>query len=94
LDYWFTSYREAALWLNKNAPANAKIRGDGPTYLLEPYLRPDLKLQPTGNPGEPYDYFISTSRYNQDLTSYPDAKVIYSVERDGAVLAVIKQLSP
>ena len=42
----------------------------------------------------PYDYFISTSRYNQDLTSYPKAKVIYSVERAGAVLAVIKQLSP
>ena len=94
LDYWFTSYREAALWLNKNAPANANFGGDGPTYLLEPYLRSDLKLQPTSDPGEPYDYFISTSRYNQDLTSYPDAKVIYSVERDGAVLAVIKQLSP
>ena len=94
LDYWFTSYREVGLWLNTNVPANAKIGGDGPTYLLEPYLRPDLKLQPASNPNEGYDYFITTSRYNQDSTSYPDAKVIYSVERDGAILAVVKQLSP
>jgi hypothetical protein len=94
LDYWFTSYHQVALWLNTNVPANANVGGDGPTYLLEQYLRPDLTLQPASNPNQPYDYFISTSRYNQDSTSYPDAKVIYSVERDGAILAVIKQLSP
>jgi hypothetical protein len=94
LDYWATSYHEAALWLNKNAPAKAKIGGDGPTYLVDMYLRPDLQLQEKNHPNEQYDYFISTSRYNEDLTSYPDAKVIYSVGRDGAVLAVIKQLSP
>ena len=94
LDYWATSYREAALWLNKNAPANAKIGGDGPIYLVELYLRPDLHLQQKNNPNEQVDYFISTSRYNQDLTSYLTAKVIHSIERDGAVLTVIKQLSP
>ncbi len=94
LDYWFTAYSEAARWLNKNVPANAKIGGDGPTYLLDMYLRSDLKLPDKNNPNEQYDYFTSTSRYNQDLTSYPDTKVIYSIERDGAVLTVIKQLSP
>lgn len=94
LDYWATSYHEAALWLNKNAAVDAKIGGDGPTYLVDMYLRLDLQLDEKNNSSEQYDYFISTSRYNQDLTSYPDAKVIYSIERDGAVLAVIKQLSP
>jgi len=79
---------------NKNVPANARIGGDGPTYLLEPFLRPDLKLPDTSSPDTRYDYFLSTSRYNQDLTSYPDAKVIHSIERDGAILTVIKQLSP
>jgi 4-amino-4-deoxy-L-arabinose transferase-like glycosyltransferase len=93
LDYWFTSYHEAALWLNKNAPANSKIGGDGPTYLLDAYLRPDLNLRPKSNLDEQYDYFLSTSRYNEDLTSYPSAKVIHSIERDGAVLTVIKQPS-
>jgi len=94
LDYWFTAYSEAARWLNKNVPADARIGGDGPTYLLEPYLRPDIKLQESNDPDKQVDYFISTSRYNQDLTSYPDAKVIHSIERDGAILTVIKQLSP
>lgn len=94
LDYWFTAYSEAALWLNENVPANATIGGDGPTYLLYSYLRPDLNLLDKSKPGGQYDYFISTSRYNEDLTSYPDAKVIHSIGRDGAVLTVIKQLSP
>ena len=94
LDYWCTSYREAALWLNKNAPTNAKIGGDGPTYLFSIYLRSDLRPGYNGEPDQSYDYFISTSRYNGDLTLYPDAKVIYPIERDGAVLTVIKQPSP
>ena len=92
IDYWCTSYREAALWLNANAPQNAKIGGDGPTDLLYVYLRSDL--QRTKQTGEDYDYFVIPSRYNQDLNLYPEAKVIYSVERKGAVLAVIKQPSP
>jgi len=94
LDYWFTAYSEAALWLNKNASLNARVGGDGPTYLLYAHLRPDLKPKDETQPDKQYDYFISTSRYNQDLTSYPDAKVIHTIERDGAILTVIKQLSP
>jgi hypothetical protein len=94
LDYWFTAYSEAGRWLSDNVPVNAKIAGDGPTYLLRPYLRPDLKLQEIDHPEEQVDYFLSTSRYNQDLTSYPQAKVIHSITRDGAILTVIKQVSP
>lgn len=91
MDYWGTSYHEAALWFNKNAPVNAKIIGADPADLLDTYLRADLRLRQKSDPNEQYDYFVSTSRYNEDLTRYPDAKVVYSVERDGAVLAVIKQ---
>jgi hypothetical protein len=94
LDYWFTSFHEAALWLNKNTPANAAIGGDGPTYLLKEYLRPDLNLQTENDPNGIYDYFLVTSRYNRDLTFYLNAKVIHSIQRDGAVLTLIKQTSP
>jgi hypothetical protein len=94
LDYWFTAYHEAALWLNKNVPANSRIGGNGPTYLLELYLRPDLDLQLDSKPDEQYDYFTSNSRYNEDLTFYPNASVVYSIERGGAALTVIKQLLP
>jgi hypothetical protein len=58
------------------------------------YLRDDLRARPISKPGEPYDYFILTSVYNEDLTVYPEAKVVYSIGRDGAVFAVIKQPSP
>jgi hypothetical protein len=94
LDYWFTSYRDSALWLNKNAPFNASIGGAGPTNLLYAYLRPDLNRQHTGTGDEQYDYFVVTSRYNEDLTLYPDASLTYPIARDGAVLAVIKQITP
>jgi hypothetical protein len=94
LDYWCVSYREAALWLNEHAPANAKVRGDGPIELLTLYLRRDMDLQPDSQPQEQFDYFVGTSRYNHDLTLYPDARLVYSIERAGATLSVIKQPSP
>ncbi|RPI90162.1 MAG: hypothetical protein EHM40_19055 [Chloroflexi bacterium] len=94
LDYWGISYREAALWLNENAPANAKIKGDGPAHLLYMYLRRDLIPGSESKPGGQSDYFVAPSRYNHDLTLYPDANVVYSIERDGAILAVIKQPFP
>lgn len=94
MDYWCTSYHEAALWLNKNAPANSRIKGGGPTYLFAMYLRGDLRARHKDKLGEHYDYFVSTSSYNEDLTVHPEAKLVYSVERDGAVFAVIKQPPP
>ena len=92
LDYWGTSYREASEWLNANAPSNATIWVDGPAHLLL-YLRPDLKVFSAyeAERADHYDYVVSTSRYNLDLTSYPDAKVVHEITRDGAVLTVIKQ---
>jgi hypothetical protein len=92
LDYWCTSYREAALWLNKNAPAHARVGADEADHLLALYLRDDLVA--VSGPDEPYDYFITTSRYNHDLTLYPDAKLVFSISRAQAVLAAVKQLSP
>jgi hypothetical protein len=94
LDYWCTSYRAAALWLNDNAPQDAKVGGDGPIDLLYFYLRPDLDPRHNLPPQKGYDYFVITSRYNQDLNLYPEATVVYSVERNGAILAVIKQPFP
>ena len=94
LDYWCTSYREAALWLNKRATNGAIIAGNGPDYLLDLYARQDLVLRPQEDPDEELDYFVVTSRYNQDLALHSDANVVYSIGRDGALLAVVKQLSP
>ena len=94
LDYWTTAYREAALWLNNHAPTNAEIGANEADYLLTAYLRPDLVAKHSSGPGEQYDYLVITSRYNHDLTLYPEADVVHSIERDDAVLAVIKEPSP
>jgi hypothetical protein len=93
LDYWGTSYREAADWLNKTAPPDANVWVDGPAHLLDMYLREDLDLYSTyeAERAEQYDYAVSTTRYGLDLTSFPDAKIAYKIERSNALLAVIKQ---
>jgi len=93
LDYWGTSYREAADWLNEVAPPDANVWVDGPAHLLDMYLREDLNLYSTyeAERAEHYDYVVSTTRYDLDLESYPDAEIVYRIERGGGLLAVIKQ---
>ncbi len=93
LDYWGTSYREAADWLNRHAPPDAAVWVEGPAHLLDIYLRDDLRLYSSyeAERAEQYDFVVSTTRYDLDLISYPDAKIVYEVERGNAVLTVIKQ---
>jgi hypothetical protein len=93
LDYWGTSYREAADWLNTHAPDGASVWVDGPAHLLGIYLREDIQMYSSYEEDRAmhYDYIVSTSRYNLDLTSHTDARVVYVIERDGAILTVIRQ---
>jgi hypothetical protein len=93
LDYWGTSYRQIALELNRIAPPNSIVWTEGPTHILDTYARPDLQIYSTyeAERAEHYAYVIALSRLQADLLAYPDAPVIFSVTRDGAVLAVIKR---
>jgi len=95
LDYWATSYKEAAEYLNEVAPADAKIGVVGTDLIFKPYARPDLKVLFFNGVdiSEDFDYVVVTSRANNDLAVCPRAKVIKSIERDGAILASIKQIS-
>jgi hypothetical protein len=94
LDYWGISYREAANYLNETASENAIVWVDGPAHIFELYARDDIKVYSDheAERADRYDYVVSTTRYNLDLTSYPDARIIYEVRRDSGILAVIKQL--
>jgi hypothetical protein len=93
LDYWGTSYREAAEYMNKIAPANAIVWVEGPSHLFDLYAREDLKIYSDheAQRANHYDYVIATTRYNLNQTSYPDAKIIYKIMRGDAILTVIKQ---
>jgi hypothetical protein len=93
LDYWGTSYREAAEYVNSLAPEDANIWVEGPAHLFAIYARKDLRIFSTAEAerAEHYDYVIATTRYNLDETSYPEAEVIHMITRGHAVLTVIKQ---
>lgn len=93
LDYWGTSYREAANYLNEVAPSNASMWVEGPVHILQLYARPDLKIYSTYEAAraDHYDFVVATTRYNLDLQSYPEARIIHTIERDGSLLTVIKE---
>ncbi|MBN1304886.1 MAG: hypothetical protein JXA13_10665 [Anaerolineales bacterium] len=92
-DYWGISYREASLKLNQTAEPDAAIWVSGPAHLGQVYLRDDLRVY-SGYENErldTYDYVLSLTRYEADLKEYPEADIIFRVERDKAAFAVIKK---
>lgn len=93
MDYWATSYREAAEYVNDVAPPNANIWVEGPAQLFSLFAREDLKIYSTGEAerAESYEYVVTFARYNFEETVYPDAEIVHTIERDGAVLTVIKK---
>ena len=96
LDFWVTSYREATLYLNDEAPLNSQVLVIGPRRIFMSYAREDLnrewftvdQIEETTYPV----YVIVSTRRNDDLVQFPDSKVVYRVTRDGADLAVVKQI--
>jgi hypothetical protein len=92
LDYWDVSYREAALYLGRVAPPNARIVALGPYTMLKQYARPDLQfINPeTVTDWQGYDYIVVSTRNNQDL-DFAQYKTIYSIDRIGVPLTVIKK---
>ncbi len=97
-DYWATSYRAAAEYLSQAAPPGAQILVLGPGQLVSHYARPDLEIQEyapqkTVLPDKPF-YVILTTRYDKDLSLFSNAKDVFRVERNGAVLVVVKRVAP
>jgi hypothetical protein len=96
LDYWATSYREAANWLNHNAPANSRIVVGVPSHLADVYLREELKSIPIGDyldkPVD-YDFAVLSTRYGNHEAFFVEDEVVYSVERKGMLFTVVKQYS-
>ncbi len=97
LDYWATSYRRDAEYLNRTLPPNAVVIVWGAPHLVSTYARDDLnilkyeKFMPLDFE-EPV-YAVLLSRHSKDLYLFPEAEVIYTVQRDGAVLSVVTALS-
>lgn len=92
-DYWATSYREAAEYVNEIAPPNANIWVEGPAQLFSLFAREDLKIYSSGETerAESYEYVVATTRYDLDKKVYPNAEIVHRIARGKAVLTVIKK---
>ncbi|HET6823161.1 MAG TPA: hypothetical protein VFH34_10965, partial [Anaerolineales bacterium] len=93
LEYWATSYREAAREANRIAPPNANVWVDGPAHLFNRFARPDFHIYSPQEPerADQYDVVVTLARYDLEKTSFPAAPIVYRVTREGAVFAVIRQ---
>jgi hypothetical protein len=97
LDYWCTSYREAARAVNAIAPAGSTIAVWGPVSAASPFLRPDLTPQhlpssqvQTPTPGSLAMGCSWATIADDFLPSYETA---WTVEREGVSLALVKRPS-
>jgi hypothetical protein len=93
LDYWATSYREAASEANQIAPPNANVWVDGPAHLFNRFARSDLHIYSPqeAERADHYDVVVTLARYDLEKTSFPEVPIVYSVKREGAVFAVIRK---
>jgi hypothetical protein len=92
LEYWATSYREAAREANRIAPPNANVWVDGPAHLFSRFARPDFHIYSPQEPerADRYDLVVTLARYDLEKTSFPEAEIVYRVTRDGAVFSIIR----
>jgi hypothetical protein len=93
LDYWGTSYRYAAVYVNREASPNAAIWVEGPAQLFEEFAREDLKIYSwhEEDRADSYEYVVALNRYDLDKKSYPDAEIVRTIAIGDAVLTVIKK---
>lgn len=94
LDYWCTSTREAMAYVNNHVPPGAVVELNIPIGVVQPFARPDLVLTvvPKGADARSQaDLIVLCARGNADLRLYPEAEVLWQVERQGAVLSVVKR---
>jgi hypothetical protein len=94
MDYWGTALRETAEFVNENIPENAEVVVWGPPTVLWRYARPDLKIYDSHTENLPKEnfYAVISSRMNNDISVYPDIAPIYILEKNGAVLAVVRAI--
>ncbi|OGO39626.1 MAG: hypothetical protein A2W35_09180 [Chloroflexi bacterium RBG_16_57_11] len=94
MDYWGTSYRAAIEYVNQVAPPESRVIVLGTDQLVSNFARPDLKIDEYRKLDEtesiPGAYVILSSRHNKDQDLYPGSPSLFSVERAGVVLAVVK----
>ncbi|MGB9672518.1 MAG: hypothetical protein ACPL3P_00115 [Anaerolineales bacterium] len=95
-EYWKTSFRQAIEYINTIAPPKARILIWGATFLVKEYAREDLIIaSKTGNNYRKnlgYDYVIVSYRNNKDEQIFPTSPIIYTVQKQGTIFTVVKEI--
>lgn len=95
LDYNSTSATEAIKYLNQIAPKNSTVVFWGIGQEIDYYAREDLEIikqRDVDRSISEYDFAIILSQFNADLHNLASRPAIYTVERQGALLAVVKEI--
>jgi hypothetical protein len=98
-DYWVTSYKEAAEYLNAYAPPGSRVVVWGADHIVEHYGRDDLVIsdyrkESRDSDLRQQDFAVISSRHSKDLSLYLDAPVVFQASREGAIFVVVKRLGP
>jgi hypothetical protein len=102
-DYWASSYREAAAWINEVQSHRGRqlcvlvsasdFSFPAFTHFLDPKvkaIRAGFNFSPDATSIPEADYCVATVRYNQ-WQNYPALPIVHRIERDGVLLAVIRE---
>jgi hypothetical protein len=93
MDYWGISFKEITDHINSLAPQNARLLVYGPEQIVEQYARPDIRVFiPQQQPTTVYDYVAFLTRENLDERRCKGAATVYSINRRGATLSVLKSI--
>lgn len=98
-DYWATSFKAVAEYLNEDAPENAQVIVWGPGQLIQRYAREDMDVKSFDDltdksyTSRPY-YLVLTTRYDTDRSFFPDVQPVYMVQHNDAILAVVRYITP
>ncbi len=95
LDYWLTSYQEAAEWMDGHVPEGSSILVWGGERRVTPYVEHEYTYYNPNKVDESsydsYDYVLITTEYQLDLQYHLSAETVYAVERDGVPLVLVKR---
>ena len=92
LDYWNTSFKESMEYINGNVAQGSTVMIIGNKQAAVQYAKPGLSIVYT-NKINTSDYYLLSSTYgNHDLSHCDNAKIIFSVERNGGILSDIKMI--
>ena len=96
-DYWCTSFREAMLFVNAYAPPSAQIAVTGSEESVSPFAREDLILRDDSEMAINDEFqpvlILGCSFATVNPDYFPDAPLLWSVEREGIPLAIVKSLA-